>query len=419
MKKEILEKVCNSKKNLIVSGDKATGKTLSVLFPLVREIIEKKQSLLVLDTKEEYINEYYKDLISNNYNIIILNLCDFTKSNGWNPLEYPYNLYKKGKIDEATNYIERQANLMFSDNSTASKLYMGIVFGLFEDGREEEINLNSVNLMLNEIDDKIGNSNYLREYFKCKDSSSQSYIFVSNIFSVLKDTKDDIVSLVRQKLNSYVNSEILSVLLSKTTFNYTDVLTKPTAIFVITNEENEYINDIVTMFIDQLFTILVNSKNHNYFNFVLDNIDAWNNVQGLSNMFSLGISKNIKFEIATCSYEEFTKRYGNDIIKIRNLIEIENDIKLWVDSENYTDDIECLSLLAQKGNVLYPNLEKSAINTFDIKNFVLSKDIKCDSDNSLKPDDLNVARIDDLRQKIAKKIKELSAKEGFEDSDKD
>lgn len=384
MKKEILEKVCNSKKNLIVSGDKATGKTLNVLFPLVREIIEKKQSLLVLDTKEEYINEYYKDLISNNYNIIILNLCDFTKSNGWNPLEYPYNLYKKGKIDEATNYIERQANLMFSDNSTASKLYMGIVFGLFEDGREEEINLNSVNLMLNEIDDKIGNSNYLREYFKCKDSSSQPYIFVSNIFSVLKDTKDDIVSLVRQKLSSYVNSEILSVLLSKTTFNYTDVLTKPTAIFVITNEENEYINDIVTMFIDQLFTILVNSKNHNYFNFVFDNIDAWNNVQELS-----------------------------------NLIEIENDIKLWVDSEHYTDDIECLSLLAQKGNVLYPNLEKSAINTFDIKNFVLSKDIKCDSDNSLKPDDLNVARIDDLRQKIAKKIKELSAKEGFEDSDKD
>lgn len=384
MKKEILEKVCNSKKNLVVSGDKATGKTLSMLFPLVREIIERKQSLLVLDTKEEYINEYYKDLNSNNYNIIILNLCDFTKSNGWNPLEYPYNLYKKGKIDEATNYIERQANLMFSDNSSASKLYMGIVFGLFEDGREEEINLNSVNLMLNEIDDKIGNSNYLREYFKCKDSSSQSYIFVSNIFSVLKDTKDDTVSLVRQKLSSYVNSEILSVLLSKTTFNYTDVLTKPTAIFVITNEENEYINDIVTMFIDQLVTILVNSKSHNYFNFVLDNIDTWNNVQGLS-----------------------------------NLIEVENDIKLWVDSEHYTDDIECLSLPAQKGNVLYPNLEKSAINTFDIKKFVLSKDIKCDSDNSLKPDDLNAIRIDDLKQRIAKKMKELSAKEGFEDSDKD
>ena len=196
-------------------------------------------------------------------------------------------------------------------------------------------------------------------------------------------------------------------------------MTKPTAIFVITNEENEYINDVVTMFIDQLFTILVNSKNHNYFNFVLDNIDTWNNVQGLSNMFSLGISKNIKFEIATCSYEDFTKRYGNDIIEISNLIEIENDIKLWVESEHYTDDIECLSLLAQKGNVLYPNLEKSAINTFDIKKFVLSKDIKCDSDNSLKPEDLNAIRIDDLKQRIAKKMKELSAKEGFEDSDKD
>ena len=98
MKKEILEKVCNSKKNLIVSGATATGKTSSVLFPLVREIIERKQSLVVLDTKEEYIKEYYENLKDNNYNIIVLNLRDFTKSDGWNPLEYPYSLYKKGKI---------------------------------------------------------------------------------------------------------------------------------------------------------------------------------------------------------------------------------------------------------------------------------------------------------------------------------
>ena len=37
MKKEILEKVLDSKKNLIVSGDISTGKTLNVLFPLVKE----------------------------------------------------------------------------------------------------------------------------------------------------------------------------------------------------------------------------------------------------------------------------------------------------------------------------------------------------------------------------------------------
>ena len=109
MKKEILKEMLNSKKNLIVSGDISSGKTSNVLFPLVEEAINDGQSLFILDSKEEYINKYYNDLKNKNYNIIILNLRDLNKSDGWNPLEYPYNLYKKGMIDEAIDYIEKQA----------------------------------------------------------------------------------------------------------------------------------------------------------------------------------------------------------------------------------------------------------------------------------------------------------------------
>ncbi|UKI57918.1 MAG: hypothetical protein L6V81_00065 [Clostridium sp.] len=45
MKKEIIEKLLNSKKNLIVSGDISSGKTLNVLFPLVEEIINRSQKV--------------------------------------------------------------------------------------------------------------------------------------------------------------------------------------------------------------------------------------------------------------------------------------------------------------------------------------------------------------------------------------
>ena len=292
-----------------------------------------------------------------------------------------------------------------------------MVLGLFEDGREEEINLNSVNLMFNEMDDKIGTSNYAKEYFKCKDTSLQSYTLATTTFLTSDVDNSEVMALTRQKLSSYVNEEMLSVLLSKTTFNYNDVLTKPTAIFVITNE-NKYINDIATMFIEQLFTILINAENHNYFNFVLDNIDVLDNVQELGNMFNLGISKNIKFEVATRSYEELAKKYRNDITKFSNLVEVENDIKLWVDSEDYTDDIERLSLPVEKGKVLYPSLEKKVINTFDLKGFVLSSSVKCDDDNSLDPDLLNSVRVSDLKQRIENKMKELMAKEKLEESDK-
>ena len=61
MKKEMLEEIINSKKNLIVDGDTLSGKTTNVLFPLVDEMIKRKESIFILDSKEEYINEYLKE----------------------------------------------------------------------------------------------------------------------------------------------------------------------------------------------------------------------------------------------------------------------------------------------------------------------------------------------------------------------
>ena len=58
MKNEMLEKVHNAQKNVIVTGDIATGKTTSVLFPLVDKIIEQNESLMILESKEKKINKY-------------------------------------------------------------------------------------------------------------------------------------------------------------------------------------------------------------------------------------------------------------------------------------------------------------------------------------------------------------------------
>lgn len=419
MKKEILEKMLDSKKNLIVSGDISAGKTLNVLFPLVKEMIDKKQSLLVLDSKEEYINKYYDELKSKDYNIVILNLRDLNKSDGWNPLEYPYNLFKNGKIDDAVDYIEKQAKIMFYENSaadpfwscTASDFYTGVVLGLFEDGKEEEINLNSVNLMFNGTNNKFGTSDYITSYFKLKDPSSQSYVFASTTFSAPKETKASIVSVARQKLRTYVCRERLSILLNKTTFSYDDIITKPTAIFVVARDENKYINNVATMFIEQLFAILVNSQKHNHFNFVLDNIDILEQIQELSVMLSSGVSRNIKFQIATRSYDDLIGKYGNYITKLCNLVMVDKEINSLINNEKFTDRIENLMPTMVNDAVEYPVLEKTAIKMFDIEEFVRSKKSNLDFERSLDTTNLNSDSINDLIKEIDKKIEQLDTKE--------
>ena len=421
MEKEILKRILSDKKNLIVSGDISVGKTSNVLFPLVREMIDEKQSLLVLDSKEEYIKEYYDDLKSKDYNIVILNLRDLSKSEGWNPLEYPYNLYKDGKVDEAINYIEKQAKAMFYDDSevdqfwsnNSSDFYTGIVLGLFDDGKDNEINLSSVNSMFNSTDNKYSVNDYVTQYFKLKNPNSQSYIFASSTISAPKETKGGIISVARQKLRTYVTREMLSTLLNKTTFSYEDILTKPTAIFVIARDENKYINNVATMFIEQLFTILVNSKIQNQFNFVLDNIDDLERVNELSDMLSSGVSRNIKFEIATRSYEELIEKYGKYIEKLSNHVVVEKDIKLVIDNEEYTEEKEQLIEFIQDENVEFPLLQKEKIETFDIVEFVRSKRESIDMRNPFLVNNLstNVSDINGLIKDIDRKIEQLDAKE--------
>ena len=179
MKKEILEKVFSVRKNIMVSGDIAIGKSSNVILPIMNEIINNKENFLVLDTKEEYLKEYYKKLKDNNYKIEILNLRDLTKSDCWNPLEYPYLLYKKGNIDRVIDYLDKLGKVIFADNespdpfwrNSATDYFTGLVLGLFEDGTEDQINFFSINLMMVLGEERFGGpkNNYMKEYINSKD----------------------------------------------------------------------------------------------------------------------------------------------------------------------------------------------------------------------------------------------------------
>lgn len=426
MKKEILEKMLDSKKNLIVSGDISTGKTKNVLFPFVEEIINNNQSILILDSKEEYINKYYNKLKENNYNVLILNLKDLNKSEGWNPLEYPYNLYKEGKVDEAIDYIEQQAKIMFYEggqvdpfwSTTASDFYTGLVLGLFEDGKEDEINLNSISLMFDGINNKFGISDYITNYFKMKSPSSQAYVYASTTFLAPSETKGSIVSVARQKLRTYVSRELLSSMLNKTTFDYNDIMNKKTAIFLISKEENSYINNVATMFIEQLFTILVKLNNKNKFNFILDNIDSLENMNELSNMLSTGIANNMKFAVATRSFDDLINQYGNYITKLSNNIVVDKEIKLTINGEDIIENKEDILEDNYNSNIEYPTLTRNKIEMFNVEEFVRvhKKDMFQDSFSanpfpSLNPD-LNQNRaVDDLIKCIDEKIEQLNQEE--------
>lgn len=429
MKKEMLEKVLNAHKNLIVEGDIASGKSANVLFPIVDNAIEKKESLFILDSKEEYINRYYDKLKSNNYNTIIINLRDMDKSEGWNPLEYPYNLYKKGDKDKAQEYLEKIGEIMFYENSsqdpfwalTASDFFTGVTLALFEDGNVDEVNLNSVNNMFNGIDKKFGTTDYITEYFKSKDVASKPYIFASTTFLAPRDTKGSILSVARQKLRLYVSREKLSQLMNKTTFNFEDVVSKPTAIILIARDENKSLNAMAAMFIEQLYAILVDLKSKNKFNLILDNFDIIEKCNDLVDILGSCISRNIKTYIATRSVSELANIYGSYMPKLCDLLSIGNtNIKLVSSNVEETFDKDFETVSVAESNVEYPKLNTTTIKMFDLEKMV--KEIKSQQLGNMSFTNTDLGepfKVDDLIKCIDDKIEQLEIKEKMDKLKKD
>ncbi len=433
MKREVLEEIINSQKNLIVDGDVASGKTTNVLFPLVDEMINKKESMFILDSREEYINEYYDKLKENDYNIITINLRDLDKSDGWNPFEYPHLLYKKGKLDQAQEYIEKIGKTMFYENTnadpfwayTASDFMTGVTLGLFEDGKEDEINLNSVNNMFNGVDSKYATSDYITTYFNMKDKASAPYIYASTTFLAPKETKGGILSVARQKLRLFVSREKLSKILNKTTFSYEKLLNTHTAIIFINKDENKSLNAISAMFIEQLFNILIDNKSSNRFNFVVDNFDSIEHINDLVEMLSSATSRNIKFLIGTRSLDELINKYGNYVSKLSNLLVINNDkLRLNISGLEKDVDKQFNEVIIKSSNIEYPKLNENPIKIFDLQKFVIDKKKDNIANSFTNPFD-NVPELpefpgaekyknkslEELISNIDKKIEEIEAEE--------
>ncbi len=378
MKEEIINKIYEAKKNLIVNGDMSTRKTINVGFPLVEKMIKENESLFILDCKTEYLNQYYDLLKEKNYNIVIINYRDLNNSEGWNILEYPYQLYKSGQIDKALDFLEQIAKQIFGEISTtdsfwsesASNLFMGLVLGLFEDADIETINLSSVNAMISGID--AWKNRGIKEYFKYKDNLAFTY--ASGTVFAPDETRGSIVSMARQKLLLLSSRELLNKQMSKTTFSFDDVVNKPTAIFLISKDEASSLNTLASVFINQLYIILVDKQVKNRFNFVLDNFDTIENVNDFKAMMGSGMARNIKFTLFTRSKSNLEEHYGNYINALFDEIRVtEKEIKLSINDEVMEIENPVTEIEPKAPEIIYPHLDASEIKVFDLQSYVKEK----------------------------------------------
>ena len=435
--------VDNGESHTLVLGATGSGKTAGVINPTMKMLMKARESIIVSDPKGEIYEKNSGLLRELGYEIIILNFRDPQKGNCWNPYHLPYKFQKEGNFDKANELLDDLSTNIVVDGkgqdpfwqNSASSYLTGLSLALFEDAEsEDEININSINLMMTQGEDKYGASNYLKEYFNAKDPASPACVNALGTVNAPNETKGGVVAVLKQKVKTLAVTKNLSEMLSKNDFEMDTIGEKPTAVFMIIQDEKTTYHALSTIFVKQCYESLI-SVAHKHggelpvrVNFLLDEFANMPKFKDITTMVTAARSRRIRFLFIIQNFAQIKDKYGDheaetirgncgnliylltgELAALEEISKLCGDklVRVGKDKKEETRPLVTISELQRmkpdeivlikhrcppfkgklkmdydtdfgfgKGNdhygknVIYPQREMTAVKTFDIKEFV-------------------------------------------------
>ena len=313
----------------LIMGASGSGKTQALMYPYIKILGRHGESMIVTDPKGELYEECGNMLKEKGYKIILINFRDPKEGAAWNPFSYPYRIYKEGNVDKANELLQDLAsNILIDPNNkaepfweqTASNFFTGLSLGLFDDATEEEININSINMMAEVGEDRFGSSNYIKEYFKSKGELSPAYIAAASCINAPNETRGGIMSTFRTKTRIFSSQESLSEMLSYSDFDSRDIGKEKTAVFLKVHDEKTTYHALATIFVKQAYEALIavaqtcpNLKLPYRTNFILDEFANMPALKDVGTMITASRSRNIRFSFAIQNFSQLNQVYGKEV----------------------------------------------------------------------------------------------------------
>ena len=317
----------NTYHNMII-GSTGSGKTQGLSFPYINVMAKAGESMIVTDPKGELYEGTAKELEKRGYNIIILNFRNPDRGNCWNPFTVPYKLYQQGNIDKSIELLEDLAqNILYDEsskadpfwNNTSADYFAGLAWSLFQDGKEEEVNINSINYMASVGEQRLGGTNYMKEYFSTKAPTSTESIKVNSTITAPNETKGSILSVFNQKIQLFSSRDTLSEMLSRSDFDMEDIGRKKTAVFIVVQDEKKTYHSLVTIFLKQCYETLVRVAQENpggklkyRTNFLMDEFANMPPLSDVDSMVSAARSRNIRLSFIIQNFSQLNDVYGKE-----------------------------------------------------------------------------------------------------------
>ena len=325
-KKKNLVYVDNGEAHTLVIGATGSGKTQMVILPLVNLLAKKGESMIITDPKGEIYEKNGEMLRNLGYDVIVVNFRDPKNGSCWNPYTLPYKYYKEGNQDKANELLNDMAiNIAADENSndpfwtnSAADYLTGLSLGMFEDAKEDEISISTVNLMMTVGDEKIGASTYMKEYFKMKDPAGPAAINALGTVNAPQDTRNSIESVLKQKIKVFAVTQNLAEMLSRSDFDMETIGERKTAVFMIIQDEKTTYHALATIFVKQCYESLIAvAQRHGgklpvRTNFLLDEFANMPKFKDITTMITAARSRQIRMTMIVQNFAQLKQVYGNE-----------------------------------------------------------------------------------------------------------
>ncbi len=318
--------VDDSEYHTLIIGQSGSGKTTALVDPQVYSLSKNGESMIITDPKGEIYRKHANRLKKLGYKTIVINFRNPREGNAWNPLTIPYRMYKQGKTDKAKELLEDiSQNILIDPKNTndpfweksASDYFSGLALSLFEDAKENEVNISSISHMATAGEEKNGISTFAKDYFTLKGEMTSAYEYAKATIAAPNDTKSSILSVFQSKIRIFSTREELSEMLSYSDFNMEDIGREKTAVFLIVHDEKTTYHSLATIFIKQLYEVLIDvaHKNPNgelkyRTNFILDEFANMPELRDVTSMVTAARSRKIRFTFIIQNFAQLDEVYN-------------------------------------------------------------------------------------------------------------
>lgn len=319
----------DSEAHIAVVGRTGNGKSQCCSLPFMREILEKRESLIMLDPKGEgyRTNACY---IPDEYQVFCVDFRTPRQSpTKWNPLSTPYRLFRSDNPDDqdiASSMVSELWNSVYPYDGYSDKFWIdssanyakGLTYGLFELAPPQCINLDSVSIMMEQSEQHIGPSTLLKLFYDSLDSASLAKRNLATYATAPNDTRGSIHSVAASGIEVFSRSGGLMDMLSEDTLGILELdVTRPFVLMVITPDETDVYDRLAGLLISQVSQHLIRTAQENggrlpiRVNIILEELGSVGQaIPSLPNLMVASRSRNIRLMLVLQSSSQLTDVYG-------------------------------------------------------------------------------------------------------------